>query len=172
MPARRSRPRSRLLLYSPSVFAWGGLAHETICEIAFLELNDTARQRVIALIQQDEEFRTFRASCNWPDRPPRKRAPEHFMAIAPLPLPPGAQARALLHHVLEHGDVVGRDTVGRTIVQLAVDDRVLETLMTFYADAAELEPEPDEEEDGRPAVVELVRAKMVERRRALASARD
>jgi hypothetical protein len=23
-----------LLLYSPSVVAWGGLAHETICEIA------------------------------------------------------------------------------------------------------------------------------------------
>ena len=64
-----------LLLYSPSVFAWGGLAHETICEIGFLELNDTARQRVIELIQQDEEFRTFRASCNWPDRPPRKLHP-------------------------------------------------------------------------------------------------
>jgi hypothetical protein len=44
--------------------------------------------------------------------------------------------------------------------------------MTFDADAAELEPEPDEEEDGPPVVVELVRAKMVERRRALASARD
>ena len=70
-----------LLLYSPSVFAWGGLAHEAVCEIAFLEVNDTARQRVIALIQQDEEFRTFRASCNWPDRPPRKRTPEHFVNV-------------------------------------------------------------------------------------------
>ena len=70
-----------LLLYSPSVFAWGGLAHEAVCEIAFLEVNDTARQRVIALIQQDEEFDTFRASCNWPDRPPRKRTPEHFVNV-------------------------------------------------------------------------------------------
>jgi hypothetical protein len=70
-----------LLLYSPSALAWGGLAHEVVCEIAFLELNDVARQRVIDLIQQDEEFRSFRESCNWPDRPPRKRAPEHFVNV-------------------------------------------------------------------------------------------
>ena len=63
-----------LLLYSPSALAWGGLGHEAICELAFRELDDTARQRVIALIQQDQEFPTFRASCNWPDRP-RQRAP-------------------------------------------------------------------------------------------------
>ena len=56
----------------------GGLGHEAISELAFLELDDTARQRVIALIQQDEEFATFRASCNWPDRP-RQRASEHFV---------------------------------------------------------------------------------------------
>jgi S1/P1 Nuclease len=69
-----------LLLYAPSALAWGGLAHETICEIAFLELNEVARQQVIELIQQDEEFRLFRASCNWPDRP-RRRAPEHFVNL-------------------------------------------------------------------------------------------
>ena len=94
------------------------------------------------------------------------------MAIVPLPLSQNVQARALLHHLLEHGDIVGRDAAGRTIVQLAVDDRVLETLLIFDADVAELESEPDAEEDGSPVVVELVRAKMVERRRALASARD
>jgi hypothetical protein len=70
-----------LLLYSPSALAWGGLAHEVVCEIAFLELNDTARQRVIELIQQDLEFRSFRASCNWPDRPPRKHGAEHFVNV-------------------------------------------------------------------------------------------
>jgi hypothetical protein len=80
------------------------------------------------------------------------------MAIVPLPLSPNAAARALLHHLVEHGDIVGRDTTGRTIIQLAVDDRVLETLMIFDADAADLEPEPDEEEDGSPVVVELVPA--------------
>ena len=60
------------------------------------------------------------------------------MAIVPLPLPPDAEARALLHHLLEHGDVVGRDSAGRTIIRLVVDDWVYEKLMTFDADAAEL----------------------------------
>jgi hypothetical protein len=89
------------------------------------------------------------------------------MAIVPLPLSQHAQARALLHHLLEHGDIVGRDTTGRTIIQLAVDDRVLETLMTFDADAAELEPEPDDEEDGPPLLLDVVRLKVVERRRVI-----
>ena len=44
------------------------------------------------------------------------------MAIVPLPLPPGAEARALLHHLLKHGDVLGSDSAGRTIISLAVDD--------------------------------------------------
>ena len=69
-----------LLLYSPSASAWGGLGHEAICELAFRELDDTVRQRVIALIQLDDEFTTFRASCNWPDRP-RQRASEHFVNL-------------------------------------------------------------------------------------------
>ena len=51
------------------------------------------------------------------------------VAIVPLPLPPGAEARALLHHLLEHGDIVGTDAGGQAIIQLAVDDRVLEPLM-------------------------------------------
>jgi hypothetical protein len=89
------------------------------------------------------------------------------MAIASLPLPPGAQARALLHHLLEHGDIVASDTEGRAIIQLAVDDWTLEKLMAFDAEAAELEPEPDDEEDGPPIVVDLVRPKMVERRRTV-----
>jgi nuclease S1 len=70
-----------LLLCSPSALAWGGLGHEVICELAFLELDDTARQRVIALIQQDKEFTSFRASCNWADRP-RQRASGHFVNLA------------------------------------------------------------------------------------------
>ena len=69
-----------LLLCSRSVLAWGGLGHETICELAFRELDNTARQRVIALIRQDPEFTTFRALCNWPDRP-RQRATEHFVNL-------------------------------------------------------------------------------------------
>jgi hypothetical protein len=60
------------------------------------------------------------------------------MAIVPLPLPPSAEARALLHDLLGHGDIVGRDTAGRTILQLALDDWVLEKFVTFDADAADL----------------------------------
>ena len=73
----------------------------------------------------------------------------------------------MLQHLLEHGDVVGRDAAGQTIIELSVDDYVLETLMTFDAEAAELEPEPDGEGDGPPVLVELVRPKVMERRRAV-----
>jgi hypothetical protein len=92
------------------------------------------------------------------------------MAIVPLPVPPSTEARALLHHLLEHGDVVGRDATGRTLIQLAVDDWALEKLLTFDAESAELELEPDNEEDGPPVLLEVVRPKVVGRRRALALA--
>jgi hypothetical protein len=80
------------------------------------------------------------------------------MAIVPLPLPTADEARALLHHLLEHGDIVGRDTAGRTVIQPAVNDWVLEKLMTFNAEAADLEdggddePDTDDEEDGPPVL--------------------
>jgi len=85
------------------------------------------------------------------------------MAIVPLPLPAHAEARVLLHHLLEHGDVVGRDGAGRTVIKLAVDDLMLDRLMGFDADAAELEdqgdqePDADDEGDGAPVVLELAR---------------
>ena len=94
------------------------------------------------------------------------------MAIVPLPLSQDVRARALLHHLLEHGDVVGKDTVGRTVIQLAVDDWTLEKLATFDADAAELEDvadaelSEDDEEGGPPVLLlELLPPKVVRRRR-------
>ena len=69
-----------LFLYSLPAFAWGGLGHEAVSELAFRELDDSARQRVIALIRQDGEFTTFRASCDWADKP-RQRASEHFVNL-------------------------------------------------------------------------------------------
>jgi hypothetical protein len=87
------------------------------------------------------------------------------MAIVPLPLPAHAEARALLHHLLEHGDIVGRDSTGRTVIRLAVDDWALERLMAFDADGAEFEggadaePDADDEVDGPAVVAELVRPK-------------
>jgi hypothetical protein len=89
------------------------------------------------------------------------------MAIVPLPLSQNVQARALLHHLLEHADIVGTDTLGRTFILLAVEGRLLERLMTFDADAAELEPESDDEEDGPPLPLDLVPRKLVSRRRVI-----
>jgi hypothetical protein len=87
------------------------------------------------------------------------------MAVIPLLPASGVEARALLHHILEHGDLVGKDTLGRSIIQLAVDDWTLETLMTFDADVAELEDEADgdAEEDGPAVTAEVTRAKVVRR---------
>lgn len=56
-----------------------------------------------------------------------------------------SEAGELLRQILEGGDIVGRDRAGRTIIQLAVDRRVLDRLMAFGADAAECEDGGDDE---------------------------
>ena len=53
----------------------------------------------------------------------------------------------MLHHLLEHGDIAGRDAVGRTVIKLAVPDWMLERLMTFDAGAEDLEDSADGEPD-------------------------
>ncbi|MDF2765672.1 MAG: hypothetical protein K0S81_2666 [Rhodospirillales bacterium] len=78
------------------------------------------------------------------------------MPVTALPLDPGAQARALLHHLLEAGDIIGRDHTGRTVIQLAADDWLLDRLLTFDAGAEELEDGGDAEDDG-PAVLSFDR---------------
>ena len=64
------------------VHAWGDLAHQVICEIAFQELTQSARDEVKRLIQQDPDpnFRRFSNSCTWADHP-RKRRDEHFLNL-------------------------------------------------------------------------------------------
>ena len=59
-------------------WAWGDLGHKIICQIAFQELSDKARNKIIRLISLDETFRSFPDACTWPDHP-RKRAEEHFI---------------------------------------------------------------------------------------------
>ena len=96
------------------------------------------------------------------------------MAILDLPLPPHIEARALLHHLLEHGDIVGEDATGRTIVQLALDHWALEKLMAFDAEVAELEdqgddePDVDDEVDGSPFCPSWRGPKLIRRSRATA----
>lgn len=67
-------------LVPSAAWAWGEVAHRVICEIAFQELNDTARRGVVRLIKGDPEFRLFADSCIWPDHP-RKRARERFINV-------------------------------------------------------------------------------------------
>jgi hypothetical protein len=69
------------------------------------------------------------------------------MSVAALPLDPGAQARALLHHRLDSGDIIGRDEAGRAVIQFAADDWLLEQLLTFDAAAEDLEESDDSEAD-------------------------
>jgi hypothetical protein len=69
-----------LVLLPGPALAWGDTGHRIICEIAFQELNDTARERVKEMIRQDPEFDTFAESCTWPDHP-RRRATEHYINL-------------------------------------------------------------------------------------------
>ena len=52
------------------------------------------------------------------------------------------------HHLLQHGDVAGRDATGRTVITLAVDDWLLDRLMTFDAASEDMEDNGDSEPDG------------------------
>jgi nuclease S1 len=60
--------------------AWGDLGHKIVCEIAFQELNDPARQDVRRLIRRDPEFTLFSHACTWPVHL-WKRANEHFINV-------------------------------------------------------------------------------------------
>ena len=57
------------------------MGHKIICQIAFQELNDKARNEVIRLISLDATFDSFTDACTWPDHP-RRRAEEHFINVA------------------------------------------------------------------------------------------
>ena len=82
------------------------------------------------------------------------------MSVVPLPLHPNAEARALLHFMLRHGDIVGTDHAGRTLLQLAVDPWTLDQLAAFDADAADLE-DSDSEPDGPAVILDLVPPKQI-----------
>jgi hypothetical protein len=86
------------------------------------------------------------------------------MAIVPISIDPDAEARALLRFILAHGDIVGTDHAGRTVLQLAVDPWTLDQLCAFDAGSDDLEdsdsePEPDQEMDSTPIMLDEVRAK-------------
>jgi hypothetical protein len=69
------------------------------------------------------------------------------MTVVPLPIGTASQARTILHHLLEQGDVAGRDAAGRTVITLAVDDWFFERLFTFDAASEDVEDGGDGEPD-------------------------
>jgi hypothetical protein len=82
---------------------------------------------------------------------------------------PDSEARALVRFMLAHGDIVGTDHAGRTILQLAVDQWTLDQLCAFGADSEDLEDadserESDQEMDGPPIMLDEVRARRAGRR--------
>jgi hypothetical protein len=91
------------------------------------------------------------------------------MPVVPLSLDPNAEARALLNFMLRHGDIVGIDHAGRTILQLAVDPWTLDRLAAFDADATDLE-DSDSEPDGPAVILDLVPPKRVSRASRIAQA--
>lgn len=69
------------------------------------------------------------------------------MAVQRLPLSPDSQARVILRYLLDHADVAGRDAVGRTVLALHVDDRLLDELAAFGAEDEDVEGDEDLEDD-------------------------
>ena len=67
------------LLPRPAL-AWGDVGHRIICEIAFQELEPTARERVKGMIRRDPQFDTFAETCTLPDHP-RRGAAEHYVKL-------------------------------------------------------------------------------------------
>jgi hypothetical protein len=78
------------------------------------------------------------------------------MTVCSIPRDPASEARALLRFILQHGDIVGTDHAGRTILQLAVDPWMLDQLAAFDADAEDFEDDGDGEPDQQATVLELV----------------
>jgi hypothetical protein len=48
--------------WAEQAWPWDDLGHKVVCEIAFQELNDQARQTVTRLIAMDQQFKTFAES--------------------------------------------------------------------------------------------------------------
>jgi hypothetical protein len=97
----------------PKSYAWGDAGHRIVCQLAYLELTPAAKAEVDALIALDPKFKSFAASCTWPDVFPVVRPAEHFLnvprgagAVEAANLCPVAErcvAKAILHDAQELG---------------------------------------------------------------------
>ncbi|NOX41104.1 MAG: S1/P1 nuclease [Alphaproteobacteria bacterium] len=62
------------------LLAFSGSGHQIVCQIAYLELSDTARTKIDHLIKIDPEYASFAKSCTWPDSPKIRRN-EHYVNL-------------------------------------------------------------------------------------------
>jgi hypothetical protein len=60
-------------------WAFGQFGHVTICEIAYRELEPTARAELVRLVEATGEYTSFNQACLFADRQPRTRPSEHFV---------------------------------------------------------------------------------------------
>ena len=69
-----------LLILTPSVvFAWDGVGHKTVCQIAYDELLPDARAEVDRLLAIDPDFDNFADACLFADKPKVIRFQDHFI---------------------------------------------------------------------------------------------
>lgn len=61
--------------------AWGQDGHWLVCELAYRQLTDEARDAVDRLVAAQGDYDTFAAGCHYPDDP-RRRATEHYVNYA------------------------------------------------------------------------------------------
>jgi hypothetical protein len=64
----------------------------------------------------------------------------------PLPIDTATQARTILHHLLEHGDVASCDAAGHTVITLAVDAGAED-----HENSGDRKPNNDAEENRPPS---------------------
>jgi hypothetical protein len=70
-----------LTIILPSkLLAFSGSGHQIVCQIAYLELSDAAREKIDHLIKIDPEYASFAKSCTWPDDP-KIRRDEHYVIL-------------------------------------------------------------------------------------------
>ena len=79
-----------LSTFTGQALAWGDAGHQTICQIAFKQLNSDTRLQVATLIQQDSGYHTFAESCTWPDTIRRKDAYKRYKKLHFINGEPGA----------------------------------------------------------------------------------
>jgi hypothetical protein len=63
-------------------FAWAELGHVTVCEIAYRELTDVAREELKRIMLKHPDNTSFNKACLWADNKPKTRPQEHYLNLS------------------------------------------------------------------------------------------